>query len=248
MTDTKEFSREFEFGKIDYNQTGIKTHLVTLEVSLKIKDKKPVFSASGNVWNTRHTDIVMGGQCIDDIYKEYHLDMTRDNANIYRKIMELWQRNHLNDMNAGCIHQRKNWDTDKDLKLAKLKLDLDKAGKQVRDIEKRVDEEVKKKLKASITKYEQKLLNLPYWVTVPIEEVKKYTEFYSVEEEKTEKAHWVNPEDHPEGLLGKPCEVCGYKYGTAWNYEPISQKDMREICNLLNIPHPMRSILLRWSK
>jgi hypothetical protein len=27
---------------------------------------------------------------------------------------------------------------------------------------------------------------------------------------------WVRPEEHKGGLLGAPCPVCGYKYGTAW--------------------------------
>jgi hypothetical protein len=26
----------------------------------------------------------------------------------------------------------------------------------------------------------------------------------------------TRPEEHPEGLLTKPCPVCGYRYGTAW--------------------------------
>lgn len=29
-------------------------------------------------------------------------------------------------------------------------------------------------------------------------------------------ASWVSPSEHPDGLLTKPCPVCGYKYGTAW--------------------------------
>jgi hypothetical protein len=32
---------------------------------------------------------------------------------------------------------------------------------------------------------------------------------------------WVRPDEHPDGLLTKECEVCGYKYGTAWLNEPV---------------------------
>lgn len=32
---------------------------------------------------------------------------------------------------------------------------------------------------------------------------------------------WVTPSEHPSGLLGKPCSVCGYKYGTAWKREDV---------------------------
>ncbi len=27
---------------------------------------------------------------------------------------------------------------------------------------------------------------------------------------------WVSPDEHPDGLLTKPCSTCGYKYGTGW--------------------------------
>jgi hypothetical protein len=32
---------------------------------------------------------------------------------------------------------------------------------------------------------------------------------------------WVRPDEHPDGLLGKPCETCGYRYGSAWLFEPL---------------------------
>lgn len=32
---------------------------------------------------------------------------------------------------------------------------------------------------------------------------------------------WVRPDEHPEGLLTRPCEVCGYRYGTEWKFEPL---------------------------
>ena len=32
---------------------------------------------------------------------------------------------------------------------------------------------------------------------------------------------WLNPSEHPDGILAKPCPVCGYKYGTAWKCEPV---------------------------
>lgn len=31
----------------------------------------------------------------------------------------------------------------------------------------------------------------------------------------------VKPEEHPDGVLCKPCPTCGYGYGTAWLYEPL---------------------------
>lgn len=32
---------------------------------------------------------------------------------------------------------------------------------------------------------------------------------------------WIRPDEHPDGLLTKPCDVCGYKFGSAWLNEPV---------------------------
>ena len=34
---------------------------------------------------------------------------------------------------------------------------------------------------------------------------------------------WLKPEEHPEGLLCRPCPVCGYRYGTSWVREQVPQ-------------------------
>ncbi len=40
---------------------------------------------------------------------------------------------------------------------------------------------------------------------------------------------WVRPDEHPDGLLAKPCEECGYRYGTQWIYEEIPQEVIDEL-------------------
>ena len=102
----KKHNKTFIFNKIDYNHTGKKAYLVQLEINLRINDDHKIdFSASGDVWNTKHTDIVMGGQCIDSIWNEY-ASQIHDVA-LYKTIMDLWKKWHRNDVNAGCKHQRK---------------------------------------------------------------------------------------------------------------------------------------------
>lgn len=44
---------------------------------------------------------------------------------------------------------------------------------------------------------------------------------------------WVSPKEHPEGLLGKPCPTCGYKYGTAWLVDPLPVEIEKEVMVLL---------------
>jgi hypothetical protein len=100
-----EYSKTFKFGKVDYNGTGKKKNLVDLEMTLKVEGDKKIFSVSADVWNTIHTDILCGGQCVDDIYIDFASQL--QNPSLYKKIMTLWKKWHLNDMHAGCVHQRK---------------------------------------------------------------------------------------------------------------------------------------------
>lgn len=44
---------------------------------------------------------------------------------------------------------------------------------------------------------------------------------YEVKTRETKAAGWVYPREHPRGLLGRPCEVCGYRYGSAWLKEEV---------------------------
>lgn len=87
---------KIDFGKIDGYGNGRKTCRVTVEVELNDKD---VFSASADVWNNLETDIIMGGQCLDDIYP--HLK----NNSKFKKIYDWWKEWHLNDMHAGTEKQ-----------------------------------------------------------------------------------------------------------------------------------------------
>lgn len=96
--------KTFEFGKVDYNGSGRKNCLVTVEVELKEKGGKPTFSACANVWNPRKTDIYMGGQCLDTIWSDFRSQLT--DRNLFMKIYRLWKLYHLNDMNAGTQEQK----------------------------------------------------------------------------------------------------------------------------------------------
>lgn len=88
------------FGKIK-NPKGRRC----LEVEVKIAlDQEDNFSASANVWNATHSDIIMGGQCLDEINVDELLPMYRNDFQIIKNI---WKRYHLNDLQAGSPRQRK---------------------------------------------------------------------------------------------------------------------------------------------
>lgn len=95
-------SKKITFGKVAAEGRR-KTNLVEIELNLKYKVGLPVFTASANVWDGKHFDIIMGGQCLDTIYKEFKHQL--QNRPLYVKILHLWERNHLNDMNAETPEQ-----------------------------------------------------------------------------------------------------------------------------------------------
>lgn len=101
------------FGKHAVTGTS-KTNEVTIEMRLEKNNQGHLeFSAMGSVWNKTHTDLVMGGQCIDSILDE--CPALRHNR-LYQDIVGLWKRNHLNGMHAGTEKQEealKEFHTDK---------------------------------------------------------------------------------------------------------------------------------------
>ena len=92
--------RTFDFGKIDGYDRGRKINAVTVDVELRDAGKGPEFSACADVWNARRTDIVAGGQNLDEVAK-----YVRDP--LFKKIRRLWRLHHCNDMHAGTPEQEK---------------------------------------------------------------------------------------------------------------------------------------------
>ncbi len=76
------------FGKRAVANPKRRANLVELELKLRIKDKGPVFTVCGTVWNALHTDAIMGGQCIDSIAKR--VPVLTKNAR-FNAIRRLWK-------------------------------------------------------------------------------------------------------------------------------------------------------------
>jgi hypothetical protein len=93
--------RTFNFGKIDYYGHGRKINPVSITIELRDTPKGVEFSAMGDVWNSKKTDIVAGGQIIDD------LGLYIGHKALYRQILSLWKKYHLNTMHAGTPEQEK---------------------------------------------------------------------------------------------------------------------------------------------
>ena len=86
--------RAYSFGKVAYNGKR-KINEVTLEVELRDWNGYPEFTACAKVWNNIHTDIVAGGQMIDDLYNRFAV--LKDSI-LYKTIMQLGEKYHLHDI------------------------------------------------------------------------------------------------------------------------------------------------------
>lgn len=82
-------------GKIDYNNSGRRNCLATLEISWDGSR----FSACGNIWNPRETDIYAGGQIVEEVCRYFPQNVQA------QRILAIWRDWHLNDMIAGSPAQ-----------------------------------------------------------------------------------------------------------------------------------------------
>ena len=116
--------RTFKLGKIATYGTR-KINAVEITVELRNRGGEPTFtigenkeriptgkttpayvelSICGDVWNAHHTDIIMGGQCLDSI-TEYADQFTPECREIFWTLHSLWKKYHLNSMHAGTPEQ-----------------------------------------------------------------------------------------------------------------------------------------------
>lgn len=108
------------------------------------------------------------GKIVDGLVGEIVKYSPGWNAKKLQKFVDIWNKWHLNNMRAGCEHQRAaNWS------------------------ENRIDP-----------------AELP-------------DDRHTNRDERGILAMWVRPSEHPKGLLCKPCPVCGYEYGSEWQFEEV---------------------------
>lgn len=99
-------SKTFTFPKVAYTSTR-RVNLPTIEVELRDADSdKPKLSICGDLWNSSHTDIVMGGQCLDDLAQFDELFCNP----LFKKLHRLWKTYHLNDLHPGTVKQEQALD------------------------------------------------------------------------------------------------------------------------------------------
>lgn len=112
--------KTFNLGKIAFRGRSA-INPVTIELELRNCGGEPTFtvengektytgectpayfelSICGYVWNSRNTDIICAGQCLEEINKHLGKKMSARNIKIFKKLLALWRQYHLNGMHAG---------------------------------------------------------------------------------------------------------------------------------------------------
>lgn len=92
------FKKVFKFEKVSL---GGSKKIYPVEIEAQLTDDN-VFTCSGTIWNSKKTDCIAGGQCLDEI-NTTHLT----NNSTFKKLYRFWKLYHLNDMHAGTPKQEK---------------------------------------------------------------------------------------------------------------------------------------------
>jgi len=140
------------------------------------------------------------------------------NRELFERFLEVWREWHLNDMHPECKHQRELGWGQKEVELITYRLKTEYLIKSRKIADEKLAD-LRQSGKAVLSGEERKFFNLEYEVRLPAgaelpEMVKGY--YKEVHREKTSTG-WLRPDEHPEGVLGRSCPVCGYEYGTRWN-------------------------------
>ena len=144
----------------------------------------------------------------------------------------IWRRWHLNDMRAGCEHQRANWPDPSELaEVVTYKLTRDALTAQNR-VRSRIAQDMTALGKCELMAEERELYALPYTTTQTPGADGPTAGRYEVKSRERKTIGWLRTDEHPSGILGKPCEVCGYKYGNAWLVEEVPAEVIAWLGNL----------------
>lgn len=82
--------REINIQKVDGYGNGRKSCMVSVELELNNGN----FTASADLWRQDYSDILMGGQCFDELLNDY--PEIKDN-DVFMEVYDLWNSYHLNE-------------------------------------------------------------------------------------------------------------------------------------------------------
>jgi len=225
MKDEIEMKKTVRLGK-----TKIGTQLVSVFCRIEITEGK--LSISG-VEGPRSNGDAVGGCGQIEMHKPEIVELAPGwNAKKLARFWDTWRQWHLNDMRSGCEHQRVKFNPTEEIILYyfRLRPDVEQAR---RDTAKLAKGCIAAGKTFTPTKEQTRLANLADTITREAAELPANLScdyiangphyagdnYNRASEKKT--AGWVKPSEHSKGLLCKPCEVCGYNYGSQWLREEL---------------------------
>lgn len=204
---------------------------------IEYNESKGRLSITGVIAPTKNGNALgSAGQCVDEIRGGTPTDDW--NKEMLNKFCDIWDRWHLNDLRPYCKHQKElGWDIIASEKVNIYHYKLTKeANNKKKEAEKRALECLRNGDTFIPTKSEIYFANLENFKDdISAEPPENYEPHKSVlynSTYKTKSLGWLRPDEHPEGILTKPCPVCGYKYGTAWLKEEVPEDVIKWLSDL----------------
>ena len=168
------------------------------------------------------------GQCTKEIRAGDPMIADGWTREMVDKLCSIWDEWHLNDMRPYCEHQKKlGWREKAKLPLTEFSYILKSDMREEKSkIEKRAMTGLKAGNAVQLIDEEIELLNLPdlfytYDETWQDERYEPFVSCLTHSSTETKTRGWVSMDKDPRGLLGKPCPICGYKYGHGWQKEKV---------------------------
>lgn len=172
------------------------------------------------------------GQCTDEIRKGKPIGNW--NREMLNKLCDIWDEWHLNDMCPYCEHQKQlGWRelAGKKVVLYNYRLNQESTSK-CKEAEKAALTALREGKVFQPTEEQTMYATMPYSIKTHEELSGEMAERYEPKKPlypgdggftETKALGWLSPKEHPDGILGKACPVCGYKYGTSWKKEEVPE-------------------------
>ena len=201
---------------------------VPLHIKIQLADGKLSISgvvgakSNGDCWGS-------AGQCIDSLIDDGFRPAKNWTKKMALKLHGIWEKWHLNDMYAECEHQVKlGWreQAKEKVKLYHWRLSDEAASRKTHAKEAALNS-LKIGIAFTPTSSQTYYSVMPDFITTHTEEqpknyVKHESSYIGGQRHVEVKAlGWLRPDEHPDGLLCRPCPVCGYKRGTSWKHHDI---------------------------
>lgn len=137
----------------------------------------------------------------------------------------VWHKWHLNDMRASCEHQREaGWDEKATKRISLFHWRLaDSVEEGVRNDRKDAMDALLRGETVTLDPETLRLLGLPGRLVTCTKDISapEYVPCRTTPHEETRYCGQTYEKEHPEGILDKVCETCGYRYGSAWLAEEV---------------------------